>query len=274
MSLVDEFAEFVGSVPYREVGKSQVWDLGEGPPIVLLHGIAAGRRVFFRAAPLLARRWRVVVPSLLGEDVPAPRATWPELLDDLAGLLDALELDGVTLLGSSFGGTIALRYGARRDPRVKRIVVQGTFARFSLRPFDRVMQALSSLLPARVGSAYFARRVRLGPENALLAEDAPGMERLMPAWSAKTPFATLRRRVKLITSMDLEAEMKRIDVPLTIARGDKDRVVPRFFFEQLAAARPDARHVEWKGVGHNVALTRPDLLAELAGVGEDDPVDA
>jgi pimeloyl-ACP methyl ester carboxylesterase len=266
VSLVDAFADFIGSVRYAEVdlpwGPAPVWDLGAGKPVVLLHGIAAGRRVFFRLAPGLAERYRVVVPPLRGEIRPAPRATHEELVGDLAALLDALDLEDVTLLGTSFGGTIALAYAARRDPRVSAVVVQGTFRRFSLRPFDRVAHALSYLFPARAGAAYYRRRVRLGPENRLLAEHAPGLDVLLPDWSGKTPFATLRRRIRIIAALDLAPAVKRIDVPLAFLHGTRDKVVPRALYDELQALRPDARHVLLEGVGHNAALTHPDRIVD------------
>ncbi|MHC4548516.1 MAG: alpha/beta fold hydrolase [Planctomycetota bacterium] len=267
MDLVDAFAAFVGTVPYREArlpgGKVRVWDMGEGPPLVLLHGIAASRRIFFRVTPLLAARHRVIAPPLRGEDRPAPRATHAALVDDLAALLDDLALDGVTLFGTSFGGTLALAYAARRDPRVAQVIVQGAFARFPLRPFDRAAHALSYLFPAGVGAAYFRRRVRRGPETRLLAEHAPGLEVLLPDWSAGTPFATLRRRIRVISRMNLAAEVKRIDVPLTFAHGEKDRVVPRAHFEELRGLRPDSRSVLWDDVGHNAVLTHPQHIVAL-----------
>jgi pimeloyl-ACP methyl ester carboxylesterase len=124
LSLVDEFAFFVGRVR----STAGAWDEGEGAPVVLLHGIAGGRRSFFRLVPLLAKRRRVVVPLLRGEERPEPRATMDDLLDQLAGLLERLDLKGVTLLGTSFGGFLALAYTARHDPRVEAVVVQGAFA--------------------------------------------------------------------------------------------------------------------------------------------------
>jgi len=266
VNLVETFADFIGSVLYREItlawGPAHVWDMGDGRPVVLLHGIAAGRRVFFRVAPRLAERYRVIVPPLRGEVRPAPHATHDELVDDLGALLDALDLEDVTLLGTSFGGTVALAYAARRDPRVSAIVVQGTFRRFRLRSFDRAAHALSYLFPARVGAAYYRRRVRLGPENRLLAEHAPGLEVLLPDWSGKTPFATLRRRIRIIAALDLASALQRIDVPLAFLHGTRDKVVPRVLFEELKALRPDARHVLWEGVGHNAALTHPDKVVD------------
>ena len=275
MSLVDTFAGFVGSVGYRETtlpwGSAQVWDMGEGRPIVLLHGIAAGRRVFFRVAPKLAERYRVIVPPLRGEIRAAPHATHEDLVDDLGALLDALDLDDVTLLGTSFGGTVALAYAARRDARVAAVVVQGTFRRFRLRPFDRAAQALSYLFPARLGAAYYRRRVRRGPEIRLLAEHAPGLDVLLPDWSGKTPFPTLRRRIRIIATLDLAPAVKRIDAPLTFAHGARDRVVPRVLFDEWNALRPDARHVLWNDVGHNAALTHPDHVVETVATSPAPP---
>ncbi|MHC4972374.1 MAG: alpha/beta fold hydrolase [Planctomycetota bacterium] len=266
MSLPDAFADFIGSVRYAEMtlpwGPTQVWDMGEGPPVVLLHGIAAGRRVFFRVTPQLAGRYRVIVPPLRGDVRPAPHATHDELVNDLEALLDALDLENVTLVGTSFGGTVALAYAARRDPRVTAVVVQGTFRRFGLRPFDRAAHALSYLFPARLGAAYYRRRVRLGPENRLLAELSPGLDVLLPDWSGKTPFPTLRRRIKIIAALDLAPALGRIDVPLTFAHGTRDKVVPRTLFEELKALRPDACHLLWEGVGHNAALTHPERVVE------------
>jgi len=266
-SLVDAFADFVGEVGHRTVtlpwGDCAVWELGSGPPLVLLHGITGSRRIFFRVAPLLAREYRVIVPFLRGEDVPAPRATLDDLLGDLAALLGGMQLANATLCGVSFGGALALAYGGRNDPRVARLIVQGGFAQFRLRRPDRIALAVSGLVPAGLGSLYLKRRVLHGPEIGLLREHAPGLERLVPEWSARTPFSTLRRRVRLIAGHDVSDRVRRIQAPLTLAHGSRDRVVPRLYQERLAALRPDARRVVWDGVGHLAPLTHPDLFIRL-----------
>jgi 3-oxoadipate enol-lactonase len=269
VTLVDAFADFVGGVDHREVtlpwGETGVWEVGEGRPVVLLHGIAGSRRVFFRLVPLLARTRRVIVPLLRGEDIACPRVTLEGLLDDLAALLRALDLTETTLLGVSFGGALALAYGERRDPRVEDIVVQGAFATFRLRWTDRIALALSRLAPDALGARYFGWRVLRGPECRLLREHAPGLDVLVADWSAKTPFPTLRSRTHLIGRMDLDAAVRAIEVPLTVAQGEADRVVPRLYFEHLSRLRPDATRVLWPGVGHLAALSHPDAVAALAG---------
>lgn len=271
MSAVDEFADFVGSVPYRAVtlpwGEAQVWDLGTGDPVVLLHGISSSRRVFFRVAPRLAERFRVVVPQLRGEDVPARRVGYEDHAADLAALLEALDLRGATLFGFSFGGAVALAYGARRDPRVARIVVQGTFPRFRLRALDRAIVVLSHAVPAPLAARYYAYRVRRGPESRLIAQHAPGVEVLDADWAAKTPMPTLRARIRMIDRTDLAPAIAAIDVPLALAHGRLDKVVPFAFFERLRALRPDALATVWDDVGHVAVLTHPERVAELVGAG-------
>ena len=267
MDLVDAFADFVGGVSCRWValpwGKAQVWDIGSGPPVVLLHGIASSRRIFFRVAPLLAERCRVIVPMLRGEDMAAPDVTWSDLLDDLAALLRELDLEGATLLGASFGGSLALAYGGRRDPRVTAVAVQGGFARFNLGFVDHVAFLGSYLMPSSLGARYFAHRVLKGVENRRLRECAPGLDVLNADWSGKTPFPSLRRRTRLIVRNDLTEDVKRIDVPLTVAHSRNDSVVPFSALEYLRDLRPDARTVVWEDSGHLIPLTHPDRFAAL-----------
>ena len=264
MSLVDEFADFVGNVPYRKTelpwGAAQVWDVGEGSPVVLMHGIAGGRRLFYRLVPLLARTHRVIVPPLRGEDIPSTARTPDVYLDDLAALLDSLELSGATLLGISFGAYLTLGYAARGDPRVTRTIVQGGFSRFRLRVADRATLWASYLLPASAGSAYFKRRVLKGTEGVLLRERAPGLDALVADWMGKTPFATVRARTRMIGD---HAHAGRIEAPLSIAHGRLDPVVPFGSFERLRKLYPDAQATAWDDAGHNVALTHPERLAAL-----------
>jgi pimeloyl-ACP methyl ester carboxylesterase len=245
-------------------GRAQVWDAGQGPAVVLLHGIAGGRRTFFRLVPLLARKRRVIVPPLRGDAVAAPRATFREMLDDLARLLEALDLSDATLFGSSFGGALALGYGARNDPRVGAIRVQGTFHRFRLRRFDRVAHLLSYALPAAAGATYMAYRVRRGPDTPLIAERAPGIETVFPRWCALTPFPTIRRRISILQSLDLGDAVRAIPVPLSFLHGASDRVVPRAYFEALRRLRPDASATLLQGGGHNLPLTHPEDVARYA----------
>lgn len=102
-------------------------DEGEGHPIVCLHAIGHGASDFRRLRERLRARFRVIAvdwpgQGSSGEDHVAPSAErYAELL---AGLLDALALQRVTLIGNSIGGAVALRYAAAHPNRVARLVIE------------------------------------------------------------------------------------------------------------------------------------------------------
>ena len=117
---------------------------------------------------------------------------------------------GLTLLGVSFGGYVVLSYAARGDPRVGAVAVQGTFARYPLSLTNRLLLGLSHLLPTTFGAWAFRRRILEGAENAHLRRSAPGLDVLHADWCAKTPFATLRRRTRIIDREDQSAAVGKI----------------------------------------------------------------
>jgi pimeloyl-ACP methyl ester carboxylesterase len=100
-------------------------DVGEGSPVVLLHGFAMRPATYGRLADLLSRRCRVVIPDLF-----AIRGRWsyPVVLDAFVATLDRLELGDVTLLGHSFGGGIELGFATRFPGRVVELVFSDTLA--------------------------------------------------------------------------------------------------------------------------------------------------
>ena len=95
-----------------------------GEPVVFVHGSGDSPHYFDDIAPELAANHRVVAPARRGHgqsQVPAP-FTLDDLTNDLAGLLDSLHLDKVTLVGFSFGGNEITRFAERFPTRVSRLV--------------------------------------------------------------------------------------------------------------------------------------------------------
>ncbi|MDH3591176.1 MAG: alpha/beta hydrolase, partial [Planctomycetota bacterium] len=78
-------------------------------------------------------------------------------------------------------------------------------------------------------------------------------------------FRSLARRTRMIAAIDLRDAVRSLRVPLTVAHGGRDRVVPRGCFEELCRLRPDARRLFWPEAGHNVSLSHPDSFTELVG---------
>jgi pimeloyl-ACP methyl ester carboxylesterase len=104
--------------------------MGEGPDLVLVHGLAASRAFWFlHYAMPLARHFRVTLFDLRGHGysgVPESGYDAVTMSGDLAALLDHLDIRSCALVGHSYGGSVALEYAGRQPQRVSRLVLMDT----------------------------------------------------------------------------------------------------------------------------------------------------
>ncbi|MGE3267288.1 MAG: alpha/beta fold hydrolase [Chloroflexota bacterium] len=114
----------------------------DGPPIVLVHGLASNSRIWDDVAQRLATQHHVVALDQRGHglsDRPAEsepgRYTFERVVEDLAHVIDALDLDRPTLAGHSWGGNVVLQYAATHAQAVHGLVlVDGGFIELSAYP--------------------------------------------------------------------------------------------------------------------------------------------
>jgi pimeloyl-ACP methyl ester carboxylesterase len=98
---------------------------GEGPPVVLLHGLSATRRNVVQGSRALVRKgYRLIAYDARGHGAssPAPRYEYGELVADLAAVLDQLELERTALVGSSMGAATAMAFTLENPTRVPALV--------------------------------------------------------------------------------------------------------------------------------------------------------
>lgn len=99
--------------------------LGEGPPVVFLHGLSATRRNVVQGSRHLAKRgYRLVAYDARGHGAssPAPSYEYAELVGDLEAVLEHLELERVALVGSSMGAATAMAFALEHPGRVAALV--------------------------------------------------------------------------------------------------------------------------------------------------------
>lgn len=108
-------------------------EAGSGPPVVLIHGSGPGVTAYANwrlVLPALADRFRVLAPDMAGfgfserpEKAEYGLDLWAE---QVVGFLDALDISKASVVGNSFGGSIALRLATRHPERVDRLVLMGS----------------------------------------------------------------------------------------------------------------------------------------------------
>ena len=98
---------------------------GQGPPVVLLHGLSATRRNVVQGSRALLRRgYRLIAYDARGHGASSPgtRYGYPELIEDLEAVLDDLGLDRAALVGSSMGAATGMAFAMRHPERAAALV--------------------------------------------------------------------------------------------------------------------------------------------------------
>jgi pimeloyl-ACP methyl ester carboxylesterase len=98
---------------------------GDGPPVVLLHGLSATRRnVVQGSRHLIKRGYRLIAYDARGHGASSPASTYEysELVDDLEAVLDHLGLERAALVGSSMGAATAMAFALEHPERVAALV--------------------------------------------------------------------------------------------------------------------------------------------------------
>ena len=126
--------------------------LGKGPPLILVPGIASTYRTFALLLNQPGERFRTVIYDYPGEHADdgadLARITHDQLVDDLFGLIEHLNIGRAFLVGFSFGSTITLKALYREPRRFPKAVVQGAFASRSFTLAERWALRLGRLIPA------------------------------------------------------------------------------------------------------------------------------
>lgn len=208
-------------------------DVGEGDPVLLIHGSGPGVSAWANwrpVLPVLAQDHRVIAPDVLGfgyterpEGVTYDMATWT---DHLVGLLDALGLERVAIVGNSFGGALALNTAIHHPDRVSRLVLMGAVGvPFEITEgLDKVWGFEPSLANMVELMEVFAHDKSLLTEDlAQLRLDAATRPGVHEAFSAMFP-APRQRSVEAMTLPD--ADIRGLTQPTLIVHGRDDEVIP------------------------------------------------
>jgi pimeloyl-ACP methyl ester carboxylesterase len=237
-----------------------VW--GEGPPLVLVPGLAGGFELLGPLARLLAQDFQVISYQLRGEDdcfALRRRFVLSDLVADLRELLDWFGLERPPILGVSFGGVLALELAMRWPNRLQALITQGVGARFERGLLQQVAGWVLSRYPLPSDSPFvnqffnllFGARQRPGPLFEFVTRQC---------W--QTDQSVMTHRFHLVESFDPGPRLQRVAVPTLLMAGDRDLLVSPQSLCDAVRGIPDARHVELSRCGHLAFVTQPERVAD------------
>ena len=240
--------------------------MGDGPAVLLIHGITSSSRTWRSVMPALAERYTVIAPDLLGHGRSAkPRGDYSlgGYASGLRDLLIALEIPRATVVGHSLGGGVAMQFAYQFPERVERLVLVDSgglgsevsvVLRAATLPGAEYVLPLLASSPLRgagaaVGSALGRIGIRASADVRGMAE---GFESLGDG-DARRAFLHTARSV-------IDPAGQRVDatdrlylaehVPSLIVWGEKDHMIPVKHAHDAHVHMPDSRLEIFAGAGH------------------------
>jgi pimeloyl-ACP methyl ester carboxylesterase len=241
-----------------------VW--GRGPTLVLIPGIASEALSFVMLMARLQSHFRCISFDLPdGVDDGARPRTYrhEELTSDLFALIDHLNVRECTLLGFSFGSTIALAAAHRQPQRFSRVILQGGFACRPLSRAEVFCAAFARFLPGRLKHVPLMERILERNHRAPFLAREPAVWNFFLERHLNVPLGALASRVMMVHRLDLRPTLPAIRQPVLLVCGDRDPIVGRTCEQELKRGLPNVARAEIEQCGHQPHLTHPEVLAEV-----------
>jgi non-heme chloroperoxidase len=249
-------------------GAQLYWrDFGEGAPILFLNSLGCSSQMWdYQIAAFADEGFRCIGFDRRGHgrsDQPAGGYDHDTFADDVAILIDELDLSGLTLVTHSMAGGEAVRYLTRHgSERVARLILLAPTTPMLLKTDDNPNGA-----PRGGFEALWAQWRRDYPKwvaDNIAPFFIPETSPAMMAWGASLlqisiPVALASNRA--MVEEDFRAEMRRITIPTLIIHGDRDRSTPvELTGKPSAELIPGCRFLVYEGAPHGLMFTHMDRL--------------
>lgn len=226
---------------------------GDGPLIVLVPGMDGTGQLFYRQVPSLARRHRVATYAL------REQATMEDLVADLAGVIRAAAPDGrATVVGESFGGSVALSFALAHPELVDRLVIVNSFPRFLPQSRLRLATWMLGAVPFPWQTMTAVRRLTASRLHSRYTH-AREIRRFL-VLTARTTRLGYLQRLRILRDYDVRDRLPEIRAPTLFLASDHDHLVPAVEQARYMADRvPGATMRVLEGHGH-ICLIAPNVF--------------
>jgi pimeloyl-ACP methyl ester carboxylesterase len=194
--------------------------------------------------------------------------TYAAMSADVAGFMDAVDVDRAVLVGHSMGSLVAQRFAIDHPERTRGLVLIGGFATIVGHPevqafWDGVVASLADPVPDAIARSF--------QESTIARPLPPGALDLFVAESLRVPARVWRAAFREFLDRDFSTELTTLRVPTLVLAGDRDTFSRRHERDALAAAIRGAIVRDYAGVGHALHWEDParvarDVAAFLQGV--------
>jgi non-heme chloroperoxidase len=250
-------------------------DWGKGPVVTFSHGWPLSSDAWDGQMLFLAQKgFRVVAHDRRGHGRSSQASSGNDMdgyADDLAAVIEALDLKGATLVGHSTGGGEVVRYIARHGTkRVAAVVLIAAVPPILLKsdanPEGLPMEVFDNLRSglARDRSQFYKDlAIAFYGANRSGAKVSQGTLDQFWLWSMQAGLKNAYESIKAFSETDFTEDLKKIDVPTLVMHGEDDQIVPvKDSAKKSARLIKGAKEIYYPGAPHGLTATLQDRVNE------------
>jgi pimeloyl-ACP methyl ester carboxylesterase len=239
---------------------------GEGPAVVLIHGMAGSSETWTPVLPLLAGSATVVAPDMPGHGSSAkPRGDYSlgALASGIRDLLILLGIDRATIVGHSLGGGVAMQFAYQFPERCDRLVLvsSGGLGR-EVSKLLRALSAPGAEYVLALGCSQRVRKAGIAMGGWLSKAGIRPTPALGEVWRSYSSLSDPETRTAFLHTLRSVIDV-RGQVPTLIVWGDRDPFIPISHGRDAHAAMPASRFEVFEGSGHFPHRDSPERFAAL-----------
>ncbi|MEX2450445.1 MAG: alpha/beta hydrolase [Rhodospirillales bacterium] len=247
-----------GAISYREAGN--------GPPLMLLHGINIHSGIWMHQFEHFAEQYRVIAWDAPSYGSSAPRLTESDTdvglyASALKDFLDALGVEKVIMLGHSLGGVIATRFAGDHPERLAALVLSCTHPGAAKPKGEPLHEKYQQRIAER--TQYDPLEYgRLQATKMTTGDTPPDLIEKIATIVAETCATHFPLNARMSQEADNRAGLANYTGPVLIINGGRDRLGPSDGHKRLIAALPHAHRIVFDHLGHSPYLEDPQTYNE------------
>lgn len=237
---------------------------GNGPVVTLAHSLATDLSLWDEIAAVLSKHFTVLRYDARGHgQTSAPEGPYhfPQLVDDLVGLLDALKIERTHFVGLSMGGMLGQHFALAHPEWLNRLAIVSSTSRIP--PEARTLWDERIAVARRQGMQAHVESTLARWFTAPYRQAHPEIDARIGALIAATPVAGFAGWGAAICTLDVTAQLKNVQAPTLVVVGADDPGTPPAASEAIAAAIPGARLEIVPAASHQLVIEQADTFNRL-----------
>jgi len=259
------------------INGAKIWYevFGEGEPMLTIHGSGFGHDNFAPIVPYWEKDFQIIWYDMRGyglSERPVQKYDMEVWADDAAGLLDHLGIEKAHINGTSMGGMIAIKFGAKYPDRILGLVLNCAMAKFDYASKINFRTHASIAEREGMGSLALASlcAVQACSYKHLDSPEGPEtVEFIRSILEKNNDVEIFKRACQAMSEMDLTEDLGKITAPTLVYTGDVDIMTPvdpgpsGMGTRGIAAGIKDAKLVLMPGLSHTTMVEAPEECAKL-----------